>query len=614
MKIVCDSCSAKYSIADEKVAGKVFKIRCKKCSAVIVVRGDQLPATGAEASPLAPSADQDAVWHVVVDGDQQGPFAPVQIGEMLTAGTIDWEVYVWREGFDGWLAARDVPELVEAVTGQSQDDQADHAAADMHSGSAPPGAHDPFAATNDPFAATNDPFAASDPYGASGGVDPYGGTQEQPQASPFAGGSNDLFGAPEARAHSDVGADLFAQSEGNQSPFDGGPDDDVVASSPSPRVSAEQASMTGQRNENSVLFSLANLQALATGSGDGPAAAPQTSAPSSRPGHAVGEGSGLIDIRALASTTGLTGPSSVGASRPKKDSVDDLLSIGTGAPLGASLGAPVLAPVHEETGNKGLMYSIIAAAAIVAIAAVAIVVVIVSQDPDPVAQAAGPATVGGAITPGADGTNSGNALPPTTPNSAGDVAPSGTTEAAAVGGAEDERDEDVAEDDDRGSRSGRRTARDRTPRRATGSSAAAREATPEPSMAEAPAPRRGGGDIDDLLEAALGGGGGGMAAPMAAPRATGGGGSGLPEQPSRDAVASALRSVAGPVRSCGAGQRGTANTTIVISGSTGRVQSARVAGQFAGTPVGQCVARAVRAARFPRFSRPTFSVTFPYSI
>ena len=39
MKIVCDACSAKYSIADEKVQGKVFKIRCKKCSNIIVVRG-----------------------------------------------------------------------------------------------------------------------------------------------------------------------------------------------------------------------------------------------------------------------------------------------------------------------------------------------------------------------------------------------------------------------------------------------------------------------------------------------------------------------------------------------------------------------------------------------
>ena len=39
MKIVCDNCSTKYSIADEKVRGKVFKIRCKKCSHIIVVKG-----------------------------------------------------------------------------------------------------------------------------------------------------------------------------------------------------------------------------------------------------------------------------------------------------------------------------------------------------------------------------------------------------------------------------------------------------------------------------------------------------------------------------------------------------------------------------------------------
>ena len=41
MKIVCDSCGTKYSIADEKVRGKVFKIRCKKCSHIIVVRGGE---------------------------------------------------------------------------------------------------------------------------------------------------------------------------------------------------------------------------------------------------------------------------------------------------------------------------------------------------------------------------------------------------------------------------------------------------------------------------------------------------------------------------------------------------------------------------------------------
>src|SRR5687768_12950851 len=102
MKIVCDSCGAKYSIADEKVAGKVFKIRCKKCSAVIVVRGDKVEDEKDDSTAVYDYGGE-AVWHVVVQGEQQGPFAPAQIGEMLSAGTIDWEAYVWREGFDNWL-------------------------------------------------------------------------------------------------------------------------------------------------------------------------------------------------------------------------------------------------------------------------------------------------------------------------------------------------------------------------------------------------------------------------------------------------------------------------------------------------------------------------------
>ncbi len=44
MKIICDNCATKYSIADEKVRGKVFKIRCKKCSHIIVVRGAEQEA------------------------------------------------------------------------------------------------------------------------------------------------------------------------------------------------------------------------------------------------------------------------------------------------------------------------------------------------------------------------------------------------------------------------------------------------------------------------------------------------------------------------------------------------------------------------------------------
>ena len=41
MKIACQSCQAKYTIADEKVVGKVVKIRCKKCGTTIVVNGQE---------------------------------------------------------------------------------------------------------------------------------------------------------------------------------------------------------------------------------------------------------------------------------------------------------------------------------------------------------------------------------------------------------------------------------------------------------------------------------------------------------------------------------------------------------------------------------------------
>ena len=57
MKITCESCQAKYTIADEKVAGKTVKIKCKKCNHSMVVHG---------ANEAAPAAPQDAT------AEQQG--------------------------------------------------------------------------------------------------------------------------------------------------------------------------------------------------------------------------------------------------------------------------------------------------------------------------------------------------------------------------------------------------------------------------------------------------------------------------------------------------------------------------------------------------------------
>jgi len=76
MKITCQSCQSKYNVADEKVQGKIVKIRCRKCGSTIVVQGNGGAATngsGAAAAPAGTPAGGEAdgvQWHVNV-GDAE---------------------------------------------------------------------------------------------------------------------------------------------------------------------------------------------------------------------------------------------------------------------------------------------------------------------------------------------------------------------------------------------------------------------------------------------------------------------------------------------------------------------------------------------------------------
>ncbi len=570
MKIVCESCAAKYSIADEKVAGRVFKIRCKKCGAAIVVRGDQGASEAAPAAGAAAGFDYggEAVWHAVVDGEQQGPFAPSQLGSMISAGSIGWDAYVWREGFEDWKPAQDIEELVQAI---------------MNPGGAP-AAEDPF--TDAPTLASPSPAEAA------------------PKAT---------------KSGRDAGADLFAQSEA--SPFGGGgEDDDVVASAASPRVSANQA-MTGARNENSVLFSLSNLQALATGSpgggggGGGGASSSSSRGPASaapKAGMAMGEGSGLIDIRALANATGLTGGG--GSSAPSMGSspakIDDLMSIGSpSVGLGSALGAPVIIPEKKESSGGG-GNTMILAAAIIAVALLGgagIFAYITVNQPDPAATA--PAAVA-AIAPGA------TAAPPTAPVAPAPVAEAAPTTTAVAAPPPEAPSGTPSTPSSSGSSSSRRGSHGSSSSSSSSASPSAPSAPSAPSSSPSSSSRSSSDrDIDSLLEGALG-------APTprrgstssSAPSSSASEDSSLAATPSRSDVTTAMGRVQSDVSACGGGEHGVATVQIAVAGSTGRVSNATVGGQFAGTPVGSCIARAVRGASFPHFRNPTFSFTYPFRL
>ena len=164
MKFHCDRCKTRYSIADERVRGKILKIRCKNCSTVITVKeGAQLaqlaqgrPAQAGAGRPAATGGGQrkragsksgarrrpgtssgsalqgafeealrrpesaaavelaaapavlEAEWYVSQDGEQVGPFTLARAQEWVAERGGDEELFCWSEGFDDWLPVEKV--------------------------------------------------------------------------------------------------------------------------------------------------------------------------------------------------------------------------------------------------------------------------------------------------------------------------------------------------------------------------------------------------------------------------------------------------------------------------------------------------------------------------
>jgi predicted Zn finger-like uncharacterized protein len=346
MKIVCDACQAKYSISDDKVQGKVFKIRCKKCSNIIVVRGTAGAAEAPAPEPApaqekdtrvydygydanqAPAAD-DAVWHVVINQDQVGPMTAQEVQQRFAAGEIDGETYAWREGFADWMPLAQVDAFAELV------------------------------------ASGTTTAAATGGGGAAAVASMFGGGEELGTVRSDPG---DLFAAASASAaqHEDDGNDLFGSKPASAS-----------ASASAAASAAANAKLRGERNENSVLFSLNNLAQLAS---DRPAPAPAAAA--TAPGHATGaaggEGSGLIDIRSMASAYLGGGGAAKPAASAGVGSIDDLPVFGGG---GFSEPA-VIVPQVRTNNNSKLMYALIGSVGLLAVAAVILVVVLLKGGKD----------------------------------------------------------------------------------------------------------------------------------------------------------------------------------------------------------------------------------------
>jgi hypothetical protein len=185
------------------------------------------------------------------DGDTRGPFETEELRAWLSAEPGGWDVHVWREGFPDWIEARACTELGAPLLAPSEE---------------PGPVFDPNQEDEGPTQ-TFDAAALT--------------------AAPL------MARAAASRREAQSGDNGRASSIRTRSPSG-------ISSAASAARLTSSESLTGERHEDSVLFAARSASAL-TNSAPAYVAGPN-------PGFAGGEGSGLIDIRALASLARQTAP------------------------------------------------------------------------------------------------------------------------------------------------------------------------------------------------------------------------------------------------------------------------------------------------------------------
>lgn len=148
MKFACDRCKTRYTIGDDRVRGKILKIRCKNCANVITVRENMaelseepagvpapggsepsgeppvasspgradpasLAATGAVprgATPPAGSTEPAPAveWFVSQDGVQAGPMSLSEAQAWVASKPFDADLHGWSDGLDGWMPIEEI--------------------------------------------------------------------------------------------------------------------------------------------------------------------------------------------------------------------------------------------------------------------------------------------------------------------------------------------------------------------------------------------------------------------------------------------------------------------------------------------------------------------------
>jgi len=569
MNIQCQQCGTSYAVADDKVRGRLMKVRCKSCSEVIRVDGTILGATDGSSAPpeLSKSASQSplskppglvsrpgvdgAEWHIAVGEGTQGPYTLDELREYYAQGSVLLDTLVYREGFDAWLPAGEVPELAAPSQAQS------HTQAGALA------------------------FAG----GVSMGSDPFGERRPQSQNKSPRVSASEMLDENLSREHT------------------------------------VQFSLDQIRALSSVSQPVAQASA--------PQVMPRSNTIPGTAGYASGDGSGLIDVRKLAEMhRAMTEQEPVRAEIESSALIPAHGSYAhTLAPL--SLPLPAAAP-QQGIDSKTKLIAGLAAFGMVLAAAVGVLALTRPQPVTGGAPVAGAQPVGAepAVVVGREPVEEAAPAVEEEVAKAEEPAAKAEEEPAKAEDTEDEADEPGSAT---ASRSGKRNKRGSSSKGKSKDDAEESEPVAKaPKEKEAGkeklsakdsiddllsgAPSKtsksssAGASLDDLLDSAVKDAVSGKKSapkPEEKPAA-----SNLPATPGRDDMLAALGKAKTKAAKCKG--PGVATAQIQIAGSSGKATSVKVTGAEGASAA--CVEKAVRSTSFPKFQKDNFEVKFPFKL
>lgn len=574
MKVSCQSCGAQYNLPDDKVRGRKAKVRCKKCSAQIIVDGttsfadeDDDEATRVMLSP-ALSSSGEPVWTVNLSDEDQLDMTEAELLAGWRDGRVTEDAYVWREGMEEWLPIMEST-LAPAIRGlgakaPAAETPAAVAAPAREVASAPKVGSSPLAApapkvASSPLAAAS-PFTAASPKVASSPV-------ASPAPPPVAEAPQERPSVPSPKpkaTRSDDTSKAFSfalsGSGSNSTKKASRPPGAAAAAvgglfgSPAPAPApAASASASAASSENSVMFSLDALKAAAV----------------VEPKRSSVRATAVSDARVNEDILTLGGPSRF------DDNAMPLIDIEVPPPaprIDAPVAASPLAAPQKKKSSMGLIIG-----GLLAVAGMGGAYVLGQQGKEQPAVVAGNDS-----TDAVAGTRQGNTADSVNTAPATTEAPAASASAAPV--------------------------------------VASNTASPPPAGGGAAKPIAGGGggakpsgDKPVDKPAADPGKGGDKPAPNPAPAPAA-----KPAGPAFNVAAAkaALASAAAGAAGCRApaGPNGTGKVQVTFAPSGNVTSALIVSGPFGGTPVGSCVARTFRAAKVPAFDGSPMTVSKSFTI